>query len=272
MKFLKNMFAFLLPLLAVLITFSIFLLTNNIIKNYKIKISNDYSIVIITNTPLIKDNIESIAGIKVRSIETLDKNKIINNMKNSLSDNAINLLKNRLPYFYQIYLELFPTSSQLEKIKKELLENKNIKKVEIFYKNHNQIYLLLVLLVRITFILFFIIAIFSIIIIAKQIKLWFQEHRIKISILKLHGASTIYSASNVIVYALLSALIASLIASCFIYYVYNNMSVLFPTELKDITTFDMNLTFEILKIILLGFSLTFFTIFGVLLKYKINND
>ena len=51
MKFLKNLFAFLIPLLSMLITFSIFLLINNVVENYKSKISRDYSIVIVTNTP-----------------------------------------------------------------------------------------------------------------------------------------------------------------------------------------------------------------------------
>ena len=50
MRFLKNIFAFLIPLLSMLITFSIFLLINNVVENYKSKISKDYSIVIVTPT------------------------------------------------------------------------------------------------------------------------------------------------------------------------------------------------------------------------------
>ena len=52
MKFLKNVFAFLIPLLSMLITFSMFLLINNVVDNYKSKISRDYSIIIVANTPL----------------------------------------------------------------------------------------------------------------------------------------------------------------------------------------------------------------------------
>ncbi|MDY0051899.1 MAG: cell division protein FtsX, partial [Aliarcobacter sp.] len=70
MKFLKNVFAFLIPLLSMLITFSIFLLINNVVENYKSKISRDYSIVIVTNTPLEKESINELAGIKVENIQT----------------------------------------------------------------------------------------------------------------------------------------------------------------------------------------------------------
>ena len=126
MKFLKNLFAFLIPLLSMLITFSIFLLINNVVENYKSKISRDYSIVIVTNTPLEKDSISELAGIKVEKIQVLPNDKIITSIKSSLSDNSIELLKEKLPNFYQIYLEIFPTSSELEEIKETLLQNKNI--------------------------------------------------------------------------------------------------------------------------------------------------
>ena len=272
MRFLKNIFAFLIPLLSMLITFSIFLLINNVVENYKSKISKDYSIVIVTNTPLIKENISELAGIKVEKIITLPNDKIITNIKSSLSDNSIELLKQKLPNFYQIYLEIFPTSSELDEIKQNLLENKNIRKVEVFYKNHNQTYLLLLLLNSVSFILFFIITLFAIIIIAKQIKLWFHEHNVKIAILRLHGASSLYSASSILNYALLSSLLSFIISALFLFYVSNNMTVLFPLELHDIIDIKINLILELSKIFLLSFCISIFTIFGVLLKYKITND
>jgi cell division transport system permease protein len=272
MKFLKNLFAFLIPLLSMLITFSIFLLIDNVVDNYKSKISRDYSIIIVTNTPLEKDAIKELGGIKVERIQNLPNDKIITTIQSNLSESSIELLKQKLPNFYQIYLEIFPTTSELDSIKKTLLQNKNVKKVEVFYKNHNQIYLLLLLLNSVSFILFFIITIFAIIIIAKQIKLWFHEHSVKISILRLHGASILYSASSILNYALLSSLLSFLIASTFLYYVSNNMTVLFPLELHEIVDININIFFELMKIFLLSFSISTFTIFGVLLKYKITND
>lgn len=272
MKFLKNIFAFLIPLTAMLISFAIYLLIDNVVDNYKQKISRDYSIVIVTNTPLIKENINTLAGIRVEKIQTLQKDRIINNMKSNLSDNSVNLLKRKLPHFYQIYLEVFPTTSELEEIKQTLLRNKNIRKVEVFSKNHNQTYLLLVLINSITFILFFVITIFAIIIIAKQVKLWFHEHATKIAILRLHGASTLYSASSVLNYAIISSFLAFIIVAAFLYYVSHNMTVLFPVELQEIVNVGFDYNYELVKIFALSFGISIFTIIGVLLKYKINND
>jgi len=272
MKSLKNIFAFLIPLLSMLIAFAIYLLINNVVASYQSKISKDYSIVVVSTSVLSKEEMPKLAGINIDTIQALSNDKIIDNIKTNLSENSIELLKQKLPNFYQINLEIFPTSSELEDIKTTLLKNPNIKKVEVFYKNHNQIYLLLLLLNSVSFILFFIIAIFAIIIIAKQIKLWFHEHHIRISILRLHGASIIYSATSILNYAMLSALLSFIISSIFLYYVSYNIEVLFPQELQDIVDIQINLWYEILKLFLLSFCISIFTIFGVLLKYKINND
>ncbi len=272
MKSLKNIFAFLLPLLSMLIAFSIYLLINDVVSNYKDRISKDYSIVVVSNTVLNKDNLNKIAGISVDKIIELPNDKIIDNIKTKLSENSINLLKEKLPNFYQVYLEIYPTSSELEEIKNTLLKNPDIKNVEIFYKNHNQTFLLLLLLNSITFILFFIITIFAIIIISKQVKLWFHEHHVRISILKLHGASTIYSASTILNQALISSFLAFVFASIFLYYVSYNLGVIFPIELQDIIDIKLNVGVGLLKLFLLSFSISIVTIFGVLLQYKINND
>jgi len=164
MKSLKSIFAFLVPLLSMLITFCIFLIIDNIVDNYQNKISKDYSIVVVATSELNKNTLNELAGIKIQNIELLPNDKIIDNIKTNLSTNSIELLRQKLPYFYQIYLETFPTSADLEIIKQTLLSNKNIKNVEVFYKNHNQVYLLLLILNRISFILFFIITIFAIIV------------------------------------------------------------------------------------------------------------
>ena len=43
-----------------LLTFSIYLLINNVVKdNYKSKISRDYSIVVVTHNPIEKENIQN---------------------------------------------------------------------------------------------------------------------------------------------------------------------------------------------------------------------
>lgn len=86
------------------------------------------------------------------------------------------------------------------------------------------------------------------------------------------GASIIYSASSVLKYALISSFLAFLISSLFLIYVSSNIEVLFPFELQEIVNVNINIERDILKIFILSFCISVFTIFGVLFKYKISND
>jgi cell division transport system permease protein len=272
MKFLKNTFAFVIPLTAMLISFIIYMFSSNILENYKVTIANDYSIVVITNTPLIKEDVISLADIKVEKIITLEKDNIIKNIKSNLSKSSITLLKQKLPHFYKIKLAVFPTTSELETIKTTLYLNKNIRKVEIFSKNHNSIYLLLLLLSQISFILFTIITIFAIIIISKQIRIWFFEHHEKITILKLHGASILYSSSTILKYAILSSFISFFIVASMFVYLVDNIAVLLPNDLVNIVIISLTLENSLIKVFLLSFGISILTILGVLLKYKMKYD
>ncbi len=272
MKFLKNIFAFIVPLTAMLISFLIYLFASNILENYRIKIANDYSIVIVTNTPLVKEEITKLGGINVEKIITLEKEKIINDIKNDLSSTSIELLKQKLPFFYKIQLEVFPTTSELNIIKDTLYQNKNIRKVEIFSKNHNNVYLLLLLLSQISFILFTIITVFAVIIISKQIRIWFYEHHEKITILKLHGASILYSSSTILRYAIISAILSFIVVSSLFIYLIGNIGVILPNDLENIVIVNLDLNESLTKIFLLSFGISILTIIGVLLKYKLKHD
>ena len=272
MKSLKHIFAFIIPLTAMLLTFAIFLTTNSMVKNYEKKISQDYSIVVIAHTPLAKENLNELAGIKVQRIATLKKEDILKTVKSDLSKSSLSLLKQKLPHFYQIYLEEFPTSSEVKKIKNQLREDSNIKKVEIFSKNHNQIYLLLLLINKIIIVLFAVILIFAMIILAKQVTIWFYEHNERISIYQLHGASILYSASTVLKYAFIGAMMSSIIVSSLFVFLMANLKFIIPIELNSVINTEFVLNLEILKIFGLSFGISILTIFGVLFKYKIKND
>ena len=272
MKSLKNHLAFVIPLAFMLLTFTIYLFTNNIIKDYKESISNDYSIVIITHTPLINDKLKKMSSFEIKTVTRLKKDKIINKLKKELSFESLNLLKSKLPFFYKIQLKDFPTTSQLKKIKKELSLNKNIKRIEIFSKNHNQVYLLLLIINQIVVIVFTIISIFTIIIIAKQVKIWFYENSRQISILQLHGASILYSASRIIKQALFSAFIAFILISSLVVFVSMNMNMFIPLELQDIVHTKLNVQTQIINLFLLSFGISFITVMSVLISYKISNE
>jgi len=268
MKYLKNFIAFIILLCSMLLAFNLFMSINQSVSNYKDKIRDDYSIVIITKTPIDKDSITSLNNIDVKKIVTLNNQEILAKFKGKLSKNSLALLKKRLPFFYKIYLSKFPTTSQLQAITKELESMKNIKRVESFSKNHTRVYLLLKLINIVVSVLFIIIFIFAIIMLSKQIKLWFYEHAKRLSIMQLHGASTLYAAMPIIKTAIWSSIFSFFIVLVILFLVQNNINLFLPQELSDIIKIDLLHTSNIVLTFILSFAVAILTILGVLLQHK----
>jgi len=267
MRLLKSFFSFTFPLVMMLFMFSIYLIVTKVVNNYKSNIINDYAIVVITNTPL--TSIDSLAGIDVKNIEGLSRKKIIKNVQENLSDTAINLLERKLPYFYKIYLDEFPTTMKLKQIRKELLEIGNIKKIETFSNDHNKLYSLLVLVQNIIFILFSAVLILSIFLLSKQIKIWFFEHNERISIIQLHGGSLLYSSKPIIKIILSSAFFSSVLASLILYLVIVNLDSILEPEIMVLIPASLSIEMEIIKIFILSIIIPSITFFGLLVKYKL---
>ncbi|MBD3840851.1 MAG: cell division protein FtsX [Campylobacterales bacterium] len=266
MRLVRSVFAFVMPLLIMLLTFSVYLIVNNVVNSYKKNITNDYAIVVITNTPMIR--IDEIANVKIKDLEVLSRDKIIDSVKENLSDSILKLLGTKLPYFYKLYLEEFPTTSKLEQIRKELTVISNVKRVETFSTDHNKVYSLLVLLQDIVVILFVIMSILSILLVSKQIKIWFYEHQERLQIIQLHGGSLMYGSKPILNIMLLSSLISTLSVSLIVYFLMENINLVVQPELLSIIPNSISLIGELIKIILLGFALPVVTYLGLIIKYK----
>ncbi|PIF04269.1 MAG: cell division protein FtsX [Arcobacter sp.] len=246
--------------------FSIYLIVTKVVVNYKENITNDYAILVITSTPL--SFIDSLANIKVKNIEPLSREKIIKKVKKNLSVTSVNLLKKKLPYFNKIYLEEFPTTSKLEQIRKELSTIKNVKKIETFSNDHNKLYSLLILVQDIIFILFGAVLLLSILLLLKQIKIWFFEHNERISIIQLHGGSLLYSSKPIINVILASAVFSSICASGMLFIIVSNIHFIVEPEIKIFIPTVLSMEVEVFKIFLLSIFIPLITFFGLLVKYK----
>ncbi|NQY22318.1 MAG: hypothetical protein HRT40_13640 [Campylobacteraceae bacterium] len=117
-----------------------------------------------------------------------------------------------------------------------------------------------------------IILIFTIIIISKQVKVWFYENASQITILKLHGASILYSASKIISQAIYSSTISFILVSALVFFMSSNMHLFIPIELKDIINTEIDLLSQILNLFFLSYGISFITVMSVLITYKIEND
>ena len=268
MRFLKNLISFLIPLFIVLTTFALYSAIVDVVNDYKKTIIDDYAIMIVTNTPLVKEDLKSIGTVTVRTIEDLKREDIIKDMKDQLSTNSLKLLKQKLPFFYKIYLYDYPTTSQLKQIKNNLKELSNIKRVETFSSDHNKIYSLLILCEQIILVALFFIIIFAVLILSKQISIWFFEHSKRIKIAELHGGSLLYSSEPILRIIAISALISSIIAYLIILLYTINGEIFVPSKIIPYLPSIGQMHYEFLKIIFLSITIPIVTYLGLLIKYK----
>ncbi len=269
MKYRKDILSFIFPLFIVLISFAMYSIVTNIVDDYRKSIINDYAIVVVATTPISKNNITSLANIEVKEIETLKREDIFESLKDKLSKKSLRFLGKKLPFFYKIHLNDYPTIVQLNKIKKELKAIPNIKRIETFSSNHSKIYSLLIFSENIILILFIFLAIFTILVLSKQTNIWFLEHHKRISIIDYHGGSIIYSAMPIIKIAIISSVLSSILAIFITFIIVKNLSLFVSDGILHIIPNIANLSIDYTSIIMLSFLISFVSIVIVLIKYKI---
>jgi cell division transport system permease protein len=192
-------------------------------------------------------------------------------MQQKLSQSSIKLLKQKLPFFYKIYLDNYPTISELLLIKKDLKNMSNIKRVETFSSDHSKIYSLLILSEQIVSIVFIFIMLFAILILYKQISIWFFEHYKRILIINLHGGSILYSAMPIIQVAFVGSIIASALTVLLSFEIKNNLPLILSPEILNIIVDIDNLDVNYIQIVLMSFGISLISILGVLIKHKISS-
>jgi len=269
MKYLKSLFSFILPLIMVLSSFSIYLLVDKIVDNYKDDISKNYSIIVIANESIM--DINKLSSISFQKIEKIDRENIIDDVKEGLSDVSLQMLTNHLPYFYQVYLEEFPTNNELEDIKKTLTKLEMIRDVEVFESEHTNLYSLFILTKQITMVLFIIVLASSFVMLLQQIRLWLFEYSEKITILQLLGASLSYSTKSLVKIILVSILISLFTIFSLMYLIIVNFS-LFQPELLTIMPTVQDMYFESILIVILSIAIPSIAFTALIIKHRLNND
>lgn len=270
MKYLKSLIACVFPLMMMLSSFSIYLLVNKLVDNYKVGVAKDYSIIVIADKPIV--DINKLSSITFQKIEKIDRENIIDDVKVGLSDASFKMLKEQLPYFYQLYLKDFPTNNELVDIKVTLTELESIREVEVFESDHTNLYSLLVLTKKIVTVLFVIVLVSSFLMLLQQIRIWFFEYSEKISILQLLGASLSYSTKSIVRIILMSIFISLLAVFGLMSLIIVNFSFVFQPELLAIAPTVQDMYFEIAEIILLAIIIPLIAYTSLIVKHRINNN
>lgn len=225
MKFLKNHLALIIPLAALLFAIESIFLISRTIDNYREKIGSEYAIVLASKEPLSVAQIQNKIA-QMQNLEEIDTEEVLKQLSKNISAANFDLIKSSLPYFYKISLENFPSQSELDKIEQNLRSIGGISRIETFSKSHSQIFRLLIFNKGAVMVLSTIVVILSILLMFKQIEVWWLTHAQRMEIMGLLGASSWMKSSLLFKLALSDTIIAALIVSAGIYYASSNPSFL----------------------------------------------
>ncbi len=210
MNVIRNHFSLILALFTVLFTVQIFFIVDRVIDAYENKLSNNYSIVVLSNSKISKSNFRTISKL-IKTSKELSPQSVIDDLKNDLRHIDFKLLKASLPYFYKISLTHFPSPEELSTLKSKLLHNSSITKVESFSQSHDRIYKLLILFKKVTDILAVAVLGVTSLLIIKELKIWQFQHMERMSIMALFGAPIWLRSAVLFRLAIFDAFISSVL-------------------------------------------------------------
>ncbi len=269
MKSLRNHISVIVPLFVLLFSIQFAFLTSKIVNEYSLKLTQDYSIVVVAPKTLSQAVIKSrVNGIK--SIEEISSKKILDRLKGNISSKNISLLKNSLPKFYSVKLTSFPTEKEIKRIREELLDSGLVTKVETFLKTHNKVYKMFQALKNTALVFSILILLISVLLMFKQMNIWLLEHRERMAVMTLFGAP--FWMKSAVLYRLViidSFISTALVATLFF---------VFP-QLQIIDKFAQGMDIDIPKFdilkdtgMLLGISLLFSLIIVTIVIRKMNRE
>lgn len=210
MKSIKNHLSLIIALVSILFSIHVFTIVDRAISAYKDKLSNNYSIVVVSQIRIEDSKLKSISDL-IDSISELNPENVIKRLNSKIDKRNLELLKVTLPKFYKLKLTHFPTPIEIDKLTKKLLKQKSVTKVENFAHNHDATYKLLLLFKDVITVFSISILVVTTLLILKELRIWQYMHNERMSIMGLFGAPIWLSSAVLFRLAVVDAIISSII-------------------------------------------------------------
>jgi cell division transport system permease protein len=241
---------------------------NFVVTNYEKKLTEDYSIVIVSQKALDENVVKSKIS-QINTMSEISSKKILDRLKRDISSTNLALLQVALPKFYSVKLHKLPDEKELEQIQKEFKKIDSITKIETFAKTHTKMYKMFIFVQKLSYVFSTLILIVSVLLMFKQMRIWLLEHQERMSIMTLFGAPFWMKSIFLYKLAIIDSIISTLIVSGLFWYLPKREDFKDFFASLDVVLYE----FDILKDtgVLLGFSICFSIIIVSLVISKMKN-
>lgn len=218
MKSVKNHLSLIIALLSILFSIQVFMIVDRSIAAYKEKLASNYSVIIVSEKRLTNKIILGINNI-IEDVSQLKPDNVIERFNKGMDNKNIELLKLTLPKFYKLKLKYFPTPKEINRLRKNLLDNYYINRVEDFSHNHDTTYKLLLLFKGVISVFSVSMLVVTVLLIFKELRIWQFKHTERMNIMGLFGAPAWLRSAVLFRLAIVDALISSALIFMVFYYI-----------------------------------------------------
>ena len=208
MKSIKNHAMFILPLLAILLGIESFLAFGRVTASYGERLKQEYAILVVANAPMDLKTFQAIDA-SIERIEPVEKKEIIERISRGISNTTTEEILEALPQFYTLHLDRYPDIGQMDQIKAALEADTRIRQVEMFLQAHKAQYNLFVLIKITLWVFVGLLVLTSLFLVLKQMEIWHFEHRERMQVMEILGASAMLRSGVLFRIALIDAIIAT---------------------------------------------------------------
>lgn len=217
MKFIKNHLMFILPLMAILLGIEFYLVFERTTSTYEKGLKEGYSMLVVTKKPMELSAFQTLNE-HISTAENIKRESIVSEVAKGVSHSSSKEILAALPYFYNLGLDSYLHTSGLEKIKKDLEADTNIKKVETFGSSYHSSYRLFSFIKFILKIFIVFMAVVSLFLIIKQMEIWKYAHKERMQVMEIFGAPLMLRSGVLFKVAFVDAIFSTILVSGIFFY------------------------------------------------------
>jgi cell division transport system permease protein len=212
MKFVKYHLAFILPMMAILLGVEFFLVFDRATDSYETRLKEGYSMFVVAKKPLELKEFSRLNS-HIKQSEEINKEALATQISKGVNQSNSKEILKALPYFYNLKLDSYMSSSELKSIKKDLEESDAIKRVETFGSSYTDSYKLFSFIQFILKVFLGFMGMISFFLIIKQMEIWKFTHKERMQVMEIFGASLMLRSGVLFKTAIIDAIFATFITS-----------------------------------------------------------
>jgi len=218
MKFIKNHIMFILPLMAILLGIEFYLVFDRTTNTYEKGLKEGYTMLVVAKKPMELSDFQTLND-HISSAEKIERENIVAEVAKGVSKSGSKEILAALPYFYNLGLDTYLHTSQLDDIKKDLQADTNIKKVETFGTTYHSNYRLFSFIKFILKVFIGFMAVVSLFLIIKQMEIWRYAHKERMQVMEIFGAPMMLRSGVLFRMAFVDAIFSTILVSAIFFYI-----------------------------------------------------